>query len=174
MAIENSDIQGITLDQNGNVFVSGTAIDPTTGAQNVLTAAFDSSLNMLYADTLSVPDANMQTGSSTALGSGSIAVDSSDNTYIIGTFAPNGGSDFSPIIVAFNGFNNQMLWPPVHYANPVAPGPGYSGGIVYQSGSIYGTTSLLDNAGATPLSSDLVWSKLDSATGSPTSGHGRV
>ena len=63
----------------------------------------------LYADTLNVPDANMQTGSSTALGSGSIAVDSSDNTYIIGTFAANGGTDFSPIVVAFNGFNDSTF-----------------------------------------------------------------
>lgn len=170
--VPDSYFEGVALDPNGNVFVTGTAIDPNSGAQNILTAGFDPALDLpaLYAKTLSVQDADMHIGTSAALGSHSIAVDANDNTYIIGTFAPKGSTDFSPVVVGYNGGSDQLLWQPVHYANLIAPGPGYGGSIAYQGGSIFVTTTLFDNSTVTPLSSDLLLAKLDATSGSQVYG----
>jgi hypothetical protein len=153
------DAEGVALDPSGNVFVSGYATDPNTGATNIMTAELDPLLVApIYANTFQLQNANGDIVQSSVHGSQSIAVDSNDNTYIVGTLID--GSDNSPVVVAYNG-TNGMLWAPVNYPNPTPGGPGGGGAIAFQANGLYITGTLYDSNGSTMLNSDLLVARLD-------------
>jgi hypothetical protein len=163
------DAQSVTVDPiNGDVFVAGTSIDPSSGAKSIMTAAFDSTLDTPSLYTVSIPlqDANGNNVNSFVHGSQSIAIDSQDNVYITGTMTSADGTDNSPVVVAYNGFNNQSLWQPVNFPNATYGGAGSGGAIVNQASSLYVTGTLFDNNGGTTLNSDLLLARLNIADGS--------
>ena len=154
--------QGIVVDPNtAFVFISGTSTDPTTGNQSIMTTAFDLPLaTQAYTVNIPLQDANGNSVQGFVHGSQSIAIDPEDDVYIMGTLISANGTDMSPVLVAYNGFNNQSLWQPINFPNPSNGGPGYGSAVVYQEFSLYVTGTLYDDNGGTPLNSDLLLARL--------------
>jgi hypothetical protein len=164
------DLQGIAVDPNsGTVFVAGTSIDPNTGAKNIMTAAFDTSLDPtpLYSATIPLQDAGGNNVNSFVRGAQSLAIDPQDNVYIMGTLMAPGSSDSSPVLVGYSGVNNKLLWQPIYFSNATYGGPGYGSAVVYQAFSLYVTGTVYNNSSSTPLNSDLILARVPATGGSP-------
>jgi hypothetical protein len=163
------DADGIAVDTNtGFVFVSGTSTDPNTGAKSIMTTAYDLPLaTQEYTVNIPLQDANGNNVQGFVSGAQSIALDPQDNVYIMGTMVSAGGTDTSPVLVAYNGFSSKLLWQPINFPNPTFGGSGYGSAVVFQEFSLYVTGTLYDSNDGTPSNSDLLLARVPQSGGTP-------